>query len=124
MIYLRTELMKLLKKYHPRIYFQIASSNATMPYIVYDLPNSFDNEQQEIFTFDVDIWDNRTDTTELETLASLLWKELNYYRHVDENIQFSIYRENRLPPLDENDRSIKRRKLIFQLKCFDRRLLE
>lgn len=122
MVDLRRELTKLLKKYHSRVYFQKAPSTAKMPYIVFDLPNAFDNEGQEIFNLDIDIWDNRQDTTELETLASQLWKELNYYRHIDESIQFSIYRENRLPPLDEDDNNIKRRKLIFQLKYFDRRI--
>lgn len=122
MVDLRRELTKLLKKYHSRVYFQKASSTAKMPYIVFDLPNAFDNEGQEIFNLDIDIWDNQQDTTELETLASQLWKELNYYRHIDESIQFSIYRENRLPPLDEDDNNIKRRKLIFQLKYFDRRI--
>ncbi|TCJ05045.1 hypothetical protein [Cytobacillus praedii] len=116
--------MKLLKSYHPNVYFQNATKKDRFPYIVYNLPNAISNEQQEIFNLDVDIWDNKDDTTQLETLSSLLWKELNYYSYTDEYIQFSIYRENRLPPLDEDNNNIKRRKLIFQLRYFDRRLFE
>ena len=73
---------------------------------------------------DVDLWDNKTDTTELETLASVLWKELNRYHYSDEHIQFSIYRENRMPELDETEIGIRRRKLIFQLRYFDRTLTD
>jgi hypothetical protein len=69
---------------------------------------------------DVDIWDNKDDTTELENLASVIWKGLNYHKHIDENIQFSIYRENRLPPLDEKETQLNRRKLIFSIKYFER----
>jgi hypothetical protein len=82
------------------------------------------DEQQEIFNFDVDVWDDNVDTTEIETLASNLWKGLNYYRHSDTNMQFSIYRENRLPELDEKELGLRRRKLIFQLRYFDKKLLD
>lgn len=122
MIKLRTELTKLLKLHHPTVYYQTAPSTAIFPYIILNLPNSFTNEEQEIFSVDVDIWDNRTDTTELETLASKLWKELNNHHHIDESIQFMIHRENRIPELDETEIGIRRRKLIFQLRYFDRTL--
>lgn len=123
MINLRTQLNKTLKTIHPRVYFQTAPDTATFPYVVYDLPNSFSNEEQEIFNLDVDIWDNNTDTTELETLSSTIWKSLNKYRYIDENIQFSIYRMNRLS-LKDDDVRIKRRKLIFQLRYYDRKVNE
>jgi len=121
---LRTHLRNLLKLYHPQVHYQVAPTTATFPYIVLNLPNSFTNEEQEIFSLDIDIWDNRTDTTELESLASKLWKELHHYRYSDDEIQFSIYRENRIPELDETEIGIRRRKLIFQLRYFDRTLLD
>ncbi|MEZ7173587.1 hypothetical protein [Sporosarcina sp. OR05] len=124
MIHLRQELTKLLKKYNPQVYYHDASSKAKYPYIVYSLPNSLPIEEQEVFVLDIDIWDNKDDTTVVETLASTLWKALNKHNHVDSNIQFSIHRENRLPPLDEKENKIRRRKLIFSLRYFDRRIYE
>lgn len=120
MIHLRTQLTNLLKKYHPQVHYQTAPSNPVFPYIVMNLPNSFMNEDQEIFSLDVDIWDNKTDTTVIETLASKLWMELDHYSYSDANIQFSVYRENRLPELDESELGIRRRKLIFQVRYFDK----
>lgn len=124
MIRLRSQLTSLLKLYHPQVHYQTAPSTATFPYIVLNLPNSFTNEEQEIFSLDIDLWDNKADTTVLETLASKLWKELNHYRYSDDEIQFSIYRENRIPELDETEIGIRRRKLIFQLRYFDKTLLD
>lgn len=124
MIELRTEITKLLKTYHPRVSFQQATNKTRFPYIEFDIPNSFVEGQQEIFSLDVDIWDDKKDTTEIETLAASIWKGLNYYRFMNENIQFSIYQENRLPPLDEQEPQLKRRKLIFSLRYFDRNLFE
>lgn len=120
MINLRKSINALLKTYHPQVHYQTGPSTSVFPYVVYNFPNSFMNEEQEIFNLDVDIWDNKTDTTVIETLASRLWKELDHYRYSDENIQFSVYRENRLPELDESELGIRRRKLIFQVRYFDK----
>lgn len=123
MIELRKQLTTLLKLYHPHVYFQNAADSALFPYVVLNLPNSFTLQEQEIFTMDVDIWDNKTDTTALETLAADLWKGLHNYKYSDGFIQFSLYRENRISELDEKEMGIRRRKLMFQLRYFDRSLL-
>lgn len=123
MINLRKQLKKLMESIHPRSYFQKGSDKAEFPYVIYDLPNSFSNEEQEIFNLDVDIWDRPLDgdTTELEMITDKLWKILHNYKYIDDNIQFSIYRGNRLTLTDDDPR-IKRRKLVFELRYFDRRL--
>lgn len=121
---LRKQILSLLKTFHSSVYYQQAPETATFPYIIYDFPTSFINGQQEVFNLDVDIWDDSTDTTELETIASSIWKGLNYYKYNDENIQFGIYRENRLPPLDEQEPLLRRRKLIFSVRYFDKKLFD
>lgn len=123
MIKLRTAIQKILKQYHSSVHFQKSPGTAVYPYVIYDFPTSFMDGDQEVFNLDVDVWDNSQDTSRIETLAEKLWKELNYLRYMDQDIQFSIYRENRLPPLDEEDSYLNRRKLIFQLRFIDRHLL-
>lgn len=134
MLELRKELIKLLKGYHPnttvggksksRVHFQRAKDDTPFPYITFNLPNSFTNGEQEVFVLDVDIWDDKDDTTTLENLSSTIWKGFNRLSHLDEDMQFSIYRDNRLPPLDDERNNYKRRKLIFELRYFDRRLFD
>ena len=120
MINLRKQIYSVLKSYHGDVFFQQAPTGEDFPYVIYDFPNSFMNEEQEVFTMDVDVWDNQDDTSELETIASNVWIALNKYRYIDKDMQFSIYRDNRLPPLDEDEKNIKRRKLVFSVRYFDR----
>lgn len=124
MIKLRSQLTSLIKTYQSQVYYQTAPDTATFPYVVLNLPNSFTLQEQEIFTMDVDIWDNKTDTTTVETLAADLWKGLHNYKYSDGFIQFSLYRENRITELDEKEMGIRRRKLMFQLRYFDKTLLD
>lgn len=119
MIKLRTELNKILKSIHPRVYYMKASDTAIFPYIVYDLPQSYFEDNLEVFNLDIDIWDNNVDTTELENLAQSIWNALNKYYHIDENIQFAIYRESR-HTLEDDDPRIRRRTLIFNIRYYDR----
>ena len=133
MIKLRTELNKILKEIHPnvtvdgksmsRVHFQGALDTTPFPYIVYDLPQSYLADDQETFNLDVDVWDKPSDgnTTELETLCSSIWKVLNRYYHIDDDIQFTIYRASR-HTVDDDDRTIKRRLLTFNIKYHDRRV--
>ena len=129
MIEIRKIINSHLKALHPnvvvngisksRVHFQKAPDDTPLPYIVFDLPNSFTSEDLENFVLDVDIWDNNTDTTQLETLAAQIWKSLHKLRIINNKAQLSVYRSNRLTLTDDDPR-IRRRKLTFQVKYFDR----
>lgn len=119
MIELRVELNKLLKEIHPRVYFMKAPDTATFPYIVYDLPQSFTDDDLEVFNLDIDIWDNNTDTTEIESLANQIWKALDRLNFINDDVQFSIYRQSR-HTVEDDDPRIRRRTLIFSVRYYDR----
>lgn len=122
MLNLRRVVIQKLREYNDRVYYQHAPNDKKYPYIVYNFPNSFTDEEQEVFNLDVDIWDNKQDTSVIENLMTDIWRGLQRYRYIDDDIQLSIYRDTRLPPLDEDEVSIKRRKMIFQVRYFDRRI--
>lgn len=134
MLELRKQLIRKLKEYAPdvevndeiksRVHFHEADDDTPFPYVVFDLPNTFMNEEQEVFVLDVDIWDMQDDSTTIEELSEIIWKKLNKYYFINNKIQFTIHRSLRLPPLDETERNIKRRKLTFELRYFDRNLYE
>ena len=120
---LRIELMKILKEVHTNVYFKRAKTGATYPYIIFDLPNSASIEDMELINFDVDVWDNNTDSSIIEDLASVVWNKLNRLHHVDENMSFGIYRMTRLSLNDEDDTRLNRRLLTFNIRLYEREVI-
>jgi hypothetical protein len=115
---LRTALQTYLKTLHDRVYFQVAPDNATMPYVVFDLPNSIDSGALENFVLDIDFWDDSTDTTILETLASVV--DVAMHKHtilVNNVLGTAFYRDSRITLVDEDPR-IRRRKYTYQARTY------
>jgi hypothetical protein len=127
LIEIRKVLSTYLKTLHPRVYFQIAPSDAVFPYIVYDLPSIFsDGEGGETATLDIDGWDmNSTgDTTAIENLMKTINGKLDENGNptgldkrtlVAEDIVVTFFLENKLSLLDD-DKRIKRRKYTYSGK--------
>ena len=119
MISLLTYIYNQLKLVHSNVYFEQAPENATFPYIVFKLPNSTENEAREDFILEVDIWDNNSDTTTLETLTNNIDTQLNRTHHTETNVVCSIYRINRLM-IPDPDPNIRRRQLRYQVQTYFR----
>lgn len=120
MIELRKVINRILKEYLSSVHYQQAPDTALFPYLTYEFMPSFTDGHIEIIPFDVDIWDERSDTTELEEVNDKIWKAFDRLIYNDANIQFSIYREGRQPIIDEAQPNLRRRKLSFQLRYFDK----
>ena len=90
MIELRDVLKSELKSILPAVFFQHAGSKTPFPYIVYNfLPSRMVDEGTEVFLMDVDVWDNQTDTTAIETIAQQIWSKFNRFTYLDDVIYFS-----------------------------------
>jgi len=117
---LRKALKTKLKTIHSGVFFQAAPEDAVFPYLVFDIPNIFDDgEGQEIATVDVDAWDINPDTTALETLITSVNAGLNKAVLTSDNLTAAFYLDNKIPLTDEDQR-IRRRKYIYQAKLFRR----
>ena len=115
---IRTELQRLLKTVHARVYYEVATDITVFPYVVYNLPNSIDSGDLESFVLDVDVWDNSQSTTALEILCDNIDTLLHRKNVViADSVGFVIYRENRLNIIDDDPR-IKRRKYIYQCRSY------
>jgi hypothetical protein len=120
LIEMRTAVQTLLKTAHSRVYYQKAPDDATMPYVVFDFPNSVDSGALENFVLDVDAWDDDTDTTTLETLIDTVDAVLHKKTIlVTDKVGIVFYRENRLSPSDDDPR-IRRRKYIYQARTYQK----
>jgi hypothetical protein len=120
MIDFRTALQAKLKTIHARVYSQSAPEDAAFPYLVYDLPNDYDDgESMELAVVDIDGWDTPSDgdTTALETLMAAVNAGLNKQTITSGNATATLYLDTKLSLTDDDPR-ICRRKYIYQAKLF------
>jgi len=116
---LRKIIQEYLKAIHPRVYFQIAPSNAQYPYITYDISSiSADGEGMERVVIDIDGWDlpSNGDSTTLETLMENI-NSINKAILRGNNIQAVLYLDTKLAPIDDDKRIIRRR-YTYEAKVF------
>jgi len=123
MIELKQALYELLESVHARVYHKKANDQAVFPYLVYSISNSLVNGDQETFIMDVDVWDDDPDTTSIDTISDAVWKKLHKHHHLDDDIQFSIYRQTRFS-VEDDDNRLGRIKMTFEIKYFDRGMYE
>jgi len=115
---LRQQIQTLLKTIDDNIFFMVAKDNATFPYVVFDLPNSIDSGHLENFVLDIDVWDDNTDTTELEALCDSIDSAIHKHTIVvDDTFGVVFYRDSRLTLTDEDPR-IRRRKYTYQARVY------
>lgn len=113
-------LYTVLSQAQKPVYFEQAPQGASYPYIVYKLPNTVNVQaDRQDYSLVIDIWDNKSDTTALETLTSDVDKLLYRLRVTDENQFLMFERENRLMIPDESA-DIKRRQLQYTVKQYER----
>lgn len=133
-IELKIELSTLIKAVHAQVYYEEAPDNAVYPYVVFELSNSINtNLGYEQFVLDVDGWDNKTDTTALETMMHKI--DVALHRHTSifditypgddvlpgedtvpgTDKSATIYRENRRVVRDP-DKRVRRRSYVYQVR--------
>lgn len=106
-----------LEEVHENCHLEQAPEGTAYPYITYNLPNSNEQEFREDFILEVNIWDKSSDTTALETLTDNVDKKINRLKYIDENMQVSFYRINRMM-IPDPDPNIRRRELRYQVKTY------
>ena len=108
-----------------RAYKSNAPEEAVFPYAVFYLPNSINTDPSEDFYLDVDIWDNKQDTTALENLVDIIDGDgdvlnptgLHHKTITADGITATFYRESRSEIEDEDPR-LSRRQLQYSVRVY------
>lgn len=119
MIKIRKAIQSQLKAVHPRVYYFKANDSLTFPYLVYEIEVTHIEDDLYMVTLDVDGWDNKDDTTELEVLMDNVQNALNKTIVINEDLALFLNIDRKFPLTDPDER-INRRKYIFSGRLYER----
>lgn len=119
MIEIRKLIKSKLKAIHPRVYFLRAPKAAVFPYLVYTFEITNLEDGLNMLTLDVDGWDNRTDTNELETIMMNVHASFKEASMITDTLVVHFHSDRRLPVLDD-DPALNRRTNIYLGRLFER----
>jgi len=114
-----------LKKKCPRVFFRRAPKDAVYPYVVYDLPSDGYVGAGDDYGLEIDLWDDKQDTMDLENLADSIEGDGDFLNPTGLNqstvyyngCYATFYKENRYPVPDEEE-SINRIQLRYRAKVY------
>ena len=116
---LRTYLNSLLQGVCERVYYGNAPASATFLYLVWNLEAIAYEDGFSLQELEVDVVDYGENTAPAESAADNLQAVLDHHHHLCDGFHVSVYRERR-QPLYENDKSVIRRRLTFQVRLHER----
>ena len=118
---IRQAIKSELTSIHPRVYFLNAPQNGTaqFPYLVYTIEITDLDDGLRMVTLDVDGWDNKEDTTELEDLMVSVKNGLNRQVILNDNLFMSMFLDRQLVVPDDNPQ-LSRRTNIFLGRLYER----
>lgn len=109
---------QLQKEINPIVesYFLTTYNRAKYPYAVVDI-KEIDNEVLTQYLLEIEIWDKKEDTTQLENICDDLKNLLNKKRVMQNNYAYVIWFNSCLTDREE-DKTIKKRILSFEIHLF------
>ena len=117
-----TALRKIIKSNIDSVvksYYRIADAKALFPHAVYDFENiDLGDIHRDDLILIVDLWGKGNDTSQIEEMADQLEKIFNAANLPGEDVLPTFYRVSR-QPIDDEDKTLIRRQLKFQIQNYD-----
>jgi len=124
MINLTYQIKEKVKEFLPRVYNRKAPADAEYPYAIISKRGYGDNVNESDFIYIIELIDNNTDTTEIETLESQMMKSielngLDHFCYEDEFLNFEMfYDDNYSDESDDNNEYLNSRVLEFLVRAY------
>lgn len=116
---LREFLQARFEPISPRRHYGSAPATAEFPYLVWNIEEVTHEDGMTLLDLEVDAVDYGTETAQAESMADLLQASLHNLHQLTDDFFIAIYRERR-QPIYEDDKSIIRRRLTFQVRLHER----
>jgi hypothetical protein len=113
-IELRKILVSIFKIITDEVHFENVPEITLYPYLQYELNEILSKDGKTVFKLEVNILDYGLSTSTVEILSDKLQKALDKYYFINEKIQFTTYKLNKIS-VQEKDKKIRRRRLTFEI---------
>ena len=100
-------------------HYGVAPASAVTPYLVWNLEEVSYEDGFSLQELEVDVVDSGEDTAAVESVADDLQQRLDHLYAMTDTFHVSVYRERR-QPIYENDKTVIRRRLTFQVRLHER----
>lgn len=102
-----------------KCFYRVADKKESYPYAVYDFENiDLGDINRDDLILIIDIWGKGESTSPIEEIADRIEKMFNAANMPGEEVLPTFYRISR-KPIDDEDRSLIRRQLKFQIQNYD-----
>ena len=115
---LRKQLQIILKTVADRVHYEEAPSTESYPYVVYEVSELVYNYGLTTMQLEINVLDYGTSSGVVEQLADLIQDTLHKCYFINEIIQFSIYKGNKII-IKEEDKQIIRRRMNFEIQLHE-----
>ena len=102
-----------------RCYYGVAQDSAEYPFVTWNLELVALESGLSLEELEIDVIDHGTNSEPAEDLADQIITLLDHHYALQPAFQAAIYLERR-QPIQENDKSIIRRRLTFQMRLHER----
>lgn len=115
---LKTKIKDVLKLSCGKVYDEMAPEKASFPYVVFSIESirAYDRENYQL---EVNCYDYGTDPAAVDDLADNIENTLKAYTYINEIMQFRTFLNTR-NSIQEEDKKIRRKRLLFDLYYFER----
>lgn len=100
-------------------YFSQADADASLPYLVYIINEISCEYGLTLCELEVNAVDYGKDTSVCDALADTVQTELDQWLYIDDDVEFTVYRDRR-QIVTEEDRNIIRRRMTFEVRMHER----
>jgi hypothetical protein len=116
---LKARTTAILKTVNTSVYDELAPDGREFPYIVFSLESVMAGSREN-YSLEINCYDYGTDPARVDGLADSIESLLKDYSYISEQMQFRTFLNTR-NSIQEEDKKIRRKRLLFDLYYFERR---
>ena len=107
----RKDIVSYIKKATPNVFHRRALPGTKYPYVVFSIRDI----ESHVKELEIDVWDNSSETLEIEELSEEIINTLNNEKLTNSNHTISFFYNDDAHYIDDEDKTILRINFTFQL---------